>query len=56
MNDSSARATPVMFVAGQHGKEVPLDLDKLDSLGPPHVGLETGQEDRLLVPIGLVCD
>jgi len=40
MNDSSVSATPVMFVAGQRGEEVPLDLDKLDFSGPPHVALE----------------
>jgi phosphatidylserine decarboxylase len=50
MNDSSVSATPVMFVAGQRGEEVPLDLDKLDFSGPPHLGLEAGHEDRLSVP------
>jgi phosphatidylserine decarboxylase len=35
INDSSVNALPVMFIAGQHGEEVPLDLDKLDFSGPP---------------------
>ena len=47
MNDSSVSATPVMFVAGQRGEEVPLDLD---NLGPPHIGLETIPDDKLSVP------
>jgi phosphatidylserine decarboxylase len=42
MNDSSVSVTPVMFLAAQRGKEVPLDLDKLDFSGPLHLGLETG--------------
>jgi len=52
MNDSSVSTTPVMFVAGQCGEEVPLDLDKLDSIsGPPHVALETtAPEDKLSAP------
>jgi len=51
MNDSSVSATPVMFVAGQRGEEVPLDLDKLDFLGPPHVALETtAPDDKLWTP------
>ena len=53
MNNLSVSTTPVMFVAGQCGEEVPLDLDKLDFSGPPHVGLETmAPEDKLLVPAG----
>lgn len=51
MNNSSVSTTPVMFVAGQRGEEVPLDLDKLDFSGPLHLGLETmAPEDKLLVP------
>jgi len=49
-DDSRVSATPVMFVAGQRGEEVPLGLDKLDFSGPPHVALETGPEDKLPAP------
>jgi len=41
MNDSRVSVTPVMFVTGQRGEEVPLDLDKLNFSGPPHIGLKT---------------
>jgi phosphatidylserine decarboxylase len=51
MNDSSVSATPVMFVTGQRGEEVPLNLDKLDFSGPPHVALETtAPEDKPSAP------
>ena len=56
MNDSSVSATPVMFVAGQRGEEVPLDLDKLDFSGPPHPGLEAGHEDKLSAPAPYVTE
>jgi phosphatidylserine decarboxylase len=49
MPDSSVSATPVMFVAGQRGEELALDLDKLDFSGPPHVGMDTGQEDKVAI-------
>ena len=56
MQDSSVSATPVMFVAGQRGEEVPLDLDKLDFSGPVHLGLETGHEHKLLAPAPYVTE
>ncbi|KIM40811.1 hypothetical protein M413DRAFT_446183 [Hebeloma cylindrosporum] len=56
MNDSSISATPVMFVAGQRGEEVPLDLDKLDFSGPPHVALEAANEDKFSVPPSYVTE
>ena len=45
MPDSSVSTTPVLFIAGQRGEEVPLDLGELDFSGPPHIGLEVGQQD-----------
>ena len=49
-NRDSVSATPVMVVAGQRGEEVPLDLDNLNFSGPPHLGLETGREDKPSYP------
>jgi hypothetical protein len=53
-NRNSISATPVMFIAGQSGNEVRLDLDNFS--GPPQPRLENGHEDKPLVPVPYVAE